>query len=125
MAFAVGLSFVVLFWATNAIVFWYVKGAVRQSLDEGIHAGVAVGPNGDAVAACRDRIDDALHGLLAEPMRAGVHAACTDTGDGVQATATVDLTGWGGALFGGALRYKETVTRRAPRELDPTKRTGV
>jgi hypothetical protein len=125
MAFAVGMSFVVLFWSTNAIVFWYVKGAVRQSLDEGIHAGVAVGPDGNAIAACSDRLDEALNGLLAAPMRAGVRATCSDEGATLRTTATINLNGWGGNLFGGVLSFNDTLVRRAPYELDPAKRPGI
>ena len=125
IAFAVGMSFVVLLWAANAFVFWYVKGAVRQSLDEGIHAGLTVGPNGNSAGACNTRVDDALHGLLATPMQPKVHATCSATDTEIQATATMNLSGWGGALFGGLLTYSDTITRRAPLELNPTKRTGI
>ena len=126
MAFAVGMSFVVLFWATNAIVFWYVKGAVRQSLNEGVHAGLAVGPDGNAVAACNQRLNEALGGLLASSMRSGVTASCRTTGDAIEATGQVRLTGWGGILFGGkVLNFDDTMTRRAPLELNPDTREGI
>lgn len=126
MVAAVAFSMIVLIWATNAIVLFYVKGAVRQSLDEAVHAGVGTGINGDPAGACAARLDEALQGLLASSMRSGVQAQCSATGDDVVATATVNIEGWGGVLFGGrALRYNDTLTRRAPLEFDPARRGRV
>ncbi|MFZ4515236.1 MAG: hypothetical protein ACOYN3_02905 [Acidimicrobiia bacterium] len=126
MVAAVGFSMIVLVWAMNAVVLFYVKGAVRQSLDEAVHAGVASGIGGDPIGACTARLDEALQGLLALPMRNGIAAQCSANADEVVASASVNLEGWGGVIFGGsALQYRDTVVRRAPLEFDPARRGRV
>jgi hypothetical protein len=88
---AVGFSFVLLVLVANVLVDLYARAAVRDAVDEGTHAAVAV----DAPAgACVQRTRAALDNLLRGPIGRDVEVRCTESATSVLATADVRLPSW-------------------------------
>lgn len=88
---AVGLSFVLLVLVANLLVDLYARAAVRDALDEGTHAAVAVDAS---PAACQQRAHDAVANLLRGPIGRDVAINCSLHATTVTATADVRLGSW-------------------------------
>jgi hypothetical protein len=88
---AVGLSFLLLVLIANLLVDLYARAAVRDALEEGTHAVVAL----DAQPrACEQHARDALDGLLRGPTGRDVAVRCVTEPATVLATADVRLPSW-------------------------------
>jgi hypothetical protein len=87
---AVAWSMVLLVLVANLVVDLYARGAVRDALDDGVHAGAAaVSP----ANACEARAHDVVSGLVRGPLlRAEVR--CREEGAFVVADANVSLESW-------------------------------
>lgn len=89
--FAVGISFLLLVVVANLLVDLYARASVRDALEEGTRAAV---PIDASVAACTDRAQVVLQGLLRGPIGRDIQVRC-DTAFGlVVATADVRLRSW-------------------------------
>lgn len=88
---AVGLSFVLLVLVANLLVDLYARAAVRDALDEGTHAVVAVDA---APGACEQRARDAVANLLRGPIGREVAIRCSLRATTVTASADVRLGSW-------------------------------
>ncbi len=88
---ATAFGFVLLVLVANLFVDLYVRGAVRDALDEGVRAGAIV----DGAGACRAEIDETLAALIGDGHRNGIEIECASGLDGwVRATARVRLRSW-------------------------------
>jgi hypothetical protein len=88
---AVGLSFVLLVLIANLLVDLYARAAIRDALEEGTHAEVALDAR---PAACEQHSRAALDGLLRGPVGRDVTVHCTTSPTAVVATADVRLPSW-------------------------------
>jgi hypothetical protein len=88
---AVGLSFVLLVLVANLLVDLYARAAIRDALEEGTHAEVALDA---APTACEQHARTALDGLLRGSIGRDVTVHCTTSATGVIATADARLRSW-------------------------------
>ena len=87
---AVAWSLVLLVLIANLLVNLYARGAVRDALDDGVRAAA---PAGASVAACEQRAQEVVTGLVRGPLlRTVVH--CREEGAFVVAEAQVTLRSW-------------------------------
>jgi hypothetical protein len=88
---ATGFTLLFLMLLANLLVDLYERAAVREALDEGVHAAVSV----DAPAgACEQRANDALRGLVHGPLGRDITLACAVDATRARASATVVLRSW-------------------------------
>ncbi len=88
---ATGFSLILLVLIANLLVDLYARAAVRDALDEAARAAVPVGAS---AAACRDRADAVVAGLLHGSVGRDVAVRCTVTATEVAADADVRLASW-------------------------------
>lgn len=77
--------------AANFIVDQYIRGVVRNAVDEGARAGAQIGA---APNACQTRAQQVMSNLASGPLGHSISVACTTNGNEVIATGHASLTGW-------------------------------
>lgn len=87
----IALSFIFLTLAANFIVDQYIRGVVRNAVDEGARAGAQLGA---APNACQTRVQQVLNNLASGPLGHNVRVTCAANGAEVIATGQARLSGW-------------------------------
>lgn len=87
----IALSMVVLVFAANFIVDQYVRGVMRNAVDEGARAGAVQGAAPDA---CQTRINQVLANLVNGGIGTNITTSCTAQAGVVDAAAHATLPGW-------------------------------
>jgi hypothetical protein len=88
---ATGLSLLLLALVANLLVDLYARAAIREALDEGVHAAVPVDARD---GACEARADEVLHDLLRGPIGDDVTITCEAAALHSRARADVTLPSW-------------------------------
>lgn len=88
---AVGLSLLLLVVVANVLVDLYLRAAIRDALDEGAHAAIAVDAS---PAACAAQAREVLQGLAPGTDHARVEFRCAATASWVVARADASLPSW-------------------------------
>ncbi len=88
---AVALSLVFFALLANLIVMQYTMGAVTGALDEGVRYAARSGGDPDG---CLERIDQAIHSILAGEVARTLRVDCWVDGSNIRAEATGLLSGW-------------------------------
>jgi hypothetical protein len=91
----------------------YGKGVVRGALHEGVRAG-STAPGG--ADECRQRIAEAIDGMLGPHYRSGITFSCTASDTRVVATATATLR----AIVPGVPDVTLNLSASALKETDPS-----
>ena len=92
---ATGLSLVLLALVANLLVDLYARAAIREALDEGVHAAVPVDARD---GACEARAREVLRDLLRGPIGDDVTITCESGASHSRAHAAVTLRSWLPAL---------------------------
>jgi hypothetical protein len=88
---ATGFTLILFALIANLLVDLYARAAVREALDEGVHAAIAI----DApAAACETRANDALHTLTRGAIGRDISVTCATDAVRVHAHAEVILRSW-------------------------------
>jgi hypothetical protein len=88
---ATGLSLLLFVLMANLLVDLYARGAVRDALDEGVRAGIAV--DADPVA-CATRAREVVRSIVGGSLLRVDDLTCERHGDRIVATARVSLHSW-------------------------------
>lgn len=88
----VSLSFLVLVWGANLILWSYGKGVVHSAVDQAARAGSRV--DVDSAAVCEARAQEVLANILSGSMGSGVQISCSETDGIVRALAQVTFAAW-------------------------------
>ena len=88
---ATAFSLILFALIANLLVDLYARAAVREALDEGVHAAIAIDAS---PSACESRANDALHTLARGPIGRDVSVACAGDAGRVRAHADVVLRSW-------------------------------
>jgi hypothetical protein len=88
---ATGFTLILLALIANLLVDLYARAAVREALDEGVHAAIAIDAPG---SACETRASDALRTLARGPIGRDITVSCATDADHVHAHADVVLRSW-------------------------------
>jgi hypothetical protein len=89
--FTIALSFIFLTLAANFIVDQYLRGVVRNAVDEGARAGAQLGA---APNACVTRAQQVMGNLAGGPLGRTITVTCSTNGADVIATGHASLKGW-------------------------------
>jgi hypothetical protein len=88
---ATGFTLILFALIANVLVDLYARAAVREALDEGVHAAIAI----DAPAsACETRARDSLHTLTRGPIGRDISVTCQVDAERVHGHADVVLRSW-------------------------------
>lgn len=88
---ATGFSLLLFVLVANGLVDLYARAAVRNALDEGTHAAIAIdAPEG----ACEERAAESLDGLLGGSVGERTRVTCSVSAVAVVARARVVLPSW-------------------------------
>lgn len=88
---ATGLSLLLFVLTANVLVDLYARGAVRDGLDEGVHAAVPAGANAQQCVARAREVVRSIAGGSVLRVRS---LTCSRNGDRVVARATITLRSW-------------------------------